>query len=363
MKNLALTLCFAPALLLAAPEEKTVSDKWQARFAAASSLRAGETATLDSVYEYSNGELFSKTAYFYNEDGRLKESYEKTNLTWPAEMQYCWKTLYSNYQPDSLGGVAWDEQTFTLQADGSWKETGRAKMHQPRAGFQDLWDEYRLEDGEWVLDETWRGYEYKDGLPTVVIDSCVSDGYLEKSKFVIEYDSVSRIARMDYYFWDTETDAWKYAEDIRYEYATPTGKDYTIRHFVEQEDGGWLDEYGYTYVHDEHGNPIIESGYEVGFEGFEDLTTYTNFYSDQSVTHNESMPADEPAGWSFIPASRTLVIDQQEPGNRIFRLYTINGQLVRTAVLPQGRNEISLATCPSGIYILQVGGQKSKVKL
>ena len=87
-----------------------------------------------------------------------------------------------------------------------------------------------------------------------------------------------------------------------------------------------------------------------------------NFYSDYIVTHNEKISADTPVRWRFDSSSDILFVDNISASKQNLTLYNMQGLIVESRLLPEGKSEISFRGLAHGVYILRIGDRIVKVK-
>ena len=178
------------------------------------------------------------------------------------------------------------------------------------------------------------------------------------TKMTLSFDAAKRVERSDYLLWDETVEDWILLEKIKFEYKDATGKDYVVRHYVQDDSGEWNDEYGYIYEFDERGNQILEKAY--GDLDSEDKNR--NYYSDYIVTHNEKISADTSVRWRFDSSSDILFVDNISVSKQNLTLYNMQGLIVESRLLPEGKSEISFRGLVHGVYILRIGDRIVKVK-
>lgn len=358
MRNFLLALCFVPAITFASSENGNHVDKLIRMQPGTNLLKSGESVTLDSVYVYSDGILSEKLHYSYDEEGR-KESVESEQLySMSSEFRPVYKTLFSNYKEDENNGIYWEESTFNYSGEGKWIETSRSRNHVLDNGLQDYFEEYSYMDGDWVKTWVWRSAGIKDDYPVAVVDSSYEDSMLTVTKMTLSFDSAKRVDSSDYLLWDETAKDWILMEKIKFEYKDATGKDYVVRHYVQDDSGEWNDEYGYTYEFDERGNQILEKAYG----DLDSEVKNRNFYSDYIVTHNEKISAGASVRWRFDSSSDILFVDNISGSKQNLTLYNMQGSIVESRLLTEGKSEISFRGLAHGIYILRIGDKTVKVK-
>lgn len=358
MRNFLLTLCFVPAFAIASSENGNHIEKMIKKQPEINLLKSSEAVTLDSVYVYSDGILSEKLYYSYDAEGRKESVESKQRYSMSSEFRPVYKTLFRNYMEDDNNGIYWEESTFNYKGEGKWIETSRSKNHAWDNGLQDYFEEYSYIDGDWVKTWVWRPVEIKDNYPIAVVDSSYEGSMLTVTKMTLSFDAAKRVESSDYLLWDETVEDWILLEKIKFEYKDATGKDYVVRHYVQDDSGEWNDEYGYIYEFDERGNQILEKAY-----GDFDLEVKNrNFYSDYIVTHNEKISADTSVRWRFDSSSDILFVDNISASKQNLTLYNMQGLIVESRLLPEGKSEISFRGLAHGVYILRIGDRIVKVK-
>ena len=118
------------------------------------------------------------------------------------------------------------------------------------------------------------------------------------------------------------------------------------------EDGEWIFGFEYTYQYDEHRNMIRETDKEN--DGFTLYIRFQNFYSDNTITHNETIRVDRDYKIAVNSSSRTLEFDLGDIEEGKVSIINASGAIVRRETVRDSQHSIPLNTLASGFYIIHI---------
>lgn len=363
MKRLVLCICLLPAISFARQTPEHFLKVFNPTKQHVSVLRA-TSATLDSTYTFQGeDEVLTTISYYaYDESGRQIKEERKSYSDLDGSMVLSAKTEF--IYPENMGSGPYEieERDFTYKG-GEWKPVIKTFNQFNAAAVQTAMRSFRYENGEWVKDWVWETIEFDDkGTPKVVMDTTFhTDGSLEVYKMEAVFNDNNLVTGGINYYWDEESEEWITVQNAQLSY---DDQGHVIRQYTEfMEEGEWIFGFEYTYQYDDRGNMIREEDKEN--DGFFTHTRYQNFYSDNTVTHNEAIRLNQDFKIAMNSYSRTLTFDLGDIAEGKISLINASGAIVHHETVRNSQQSISLNMLAAGFYIVRLstsqGEQSFKV--
>lgn len=352
MKKLVLCICLLPVISFAQQTSGHFLKVFNRTTQTVSSLRMANTA-LDSTYTYqgSDNKLTDIAYYTYDESGRKIKMETKSAYSSDGDLSLSSKTEY--IYPENIGNTSYEtEERAYSYKDGEWMPVYKTFNTYTAAAVQTAMRSYRNENGEWVKDWVWETAESDDkGNPLIVMDTTFhADGSLEVYKMDAVYSDGGLVLGGTNYDWSEELKDWIPSQKAQLTYDDQGN---VISQYTEfMEDGEWIFGFEYTYQYDEHRNMIRETDKEN--DGFTFYIRFQNFYSNNTITHNETIRVDRDYKIAVNSSSRTLEFDLGDIEEGKVSIINASGAIVRRETVRNSQHSIPLNTLASGFYIIHV---------
>lgn len=362
MKKLLLLACLFPCMSFAQQTPGHFSQIFGHTPTAAGSLRSA-TATLDSMYIYQGKDEVLTDIYYYDYDpsGRQIKVEKKSMRGSDGQLQLSSKTEYIYPEHPGLNPYEIEERSYSYR-NGQWQPTYKEiNVYDAVTAIQIGMRSYLYRNGEWIKDWIWEAVEYTDeGYPSAVMDSTFSsEGEVEVMRMDAIYAGGNRPVSGTVYQPGEATGEWLPMQRNQLAY---DDRGNILRQYSElMEEGKWVFGFEYTYQYDERGHMTHETDREA--DGFVFLTRYQNFYSDRTVTHNETLRANPGFRITMNPSARTLDVNLGEEEEGQLSIVSATGITVYQRKIYGSAQSVSLHSIPTGFYIIHIytpGGKHSQ---